>query len=99
MHTMAVLLFLVGAGATEVALHSEVTPVQKVIQLMEGMLAKGKDEKHKEMTQYAAYKQWCDDTSAAKAASIAEATEQVAILKADIAKATVTAADLTKQIA
>eukprot|EP00428_Durinskia_dybowskii_P075107 CAMPEP_0170417738 /NCGR_PEP_ID=MMETSP0117_2-20130122/33873_1 /TAXON_ID=400756 /ORGANISM="Durinskia baltica, Strain CSIRO CS-38" /LENGTH=34 /DNA_ID= /DNA_START= /DNA_END= /DNA_ORIENTATION= len=30
------------AGATEV------TPVQKVIELMEGMLAKGKQEKHDE---------------------------------------------------
>jgi hypothetical protein len=39
---------------------SEVTPVQKVLQLMEGMLAKGKQEKHDEQVQFAAYKQFCD---------------------------------------
>ena len=32
----------------------KVTPVQKVVQLMEGMLAKGKEEKHKEQVQFAA---------------------------------------------
>jgi len=43
-----------------------VTPVQKVIQLMEGMSAKGKKEKHKEQVQFAAYKQFCDDTAVEK---------------------------------
>ena len=35
---------------------SEVTPVQKVVQLMEGMLEKGKKEKHGEQVQFASYK-------------------------------------------
>ena len=39
------------------ALAVEVTPVQKVVQLMEGMLEKGKKEKHDEQVQFAAYKQ------------------------------------------
>jgi len=30
------------------------------------MLEKGKDEKHKEQVQFAAYKQFCDDTSVEK---------------------------------
>jgi hypothetical protein len=45
---------------------STVTPVQKVIALMEGMLEKGKKEKHDEQVQFAAYKQFCDDTSTEK---------------------------------
>jgi len=76
-----------------------VTPVQKVIQLMEGMMAKGKEEKHKEQVQFAAYKQFCDDTSVGKKRAIAEADEKLEILKADIEKYTDDAAKLTKEIA
>jgi len=76
-----------------------VTPVQKVIQLMEGMMAKGKEEKHKEQVQFAAYKQFCDDTAVEKKRAIAEADEKLEILKADIEKYTEDAAKLTKEIA
>jgi len=76
-----------------------VTPVQKVIQLMEGMAAKGKEEKHKEQVQFAAYKQFCDDTAVEKKRAIAEADEKIEILKADIEKYTTDAETLTKEIA
>jgi hypothetical protein len=78
---------------------TEVTPVQKVIQLLEGMLEQGKKEKHEEQVQFAAYKQFCDDTSVEKKRAIAEANEKIDILKADIAKYTADAARLTKEIA
>jgi len=78
---------------------SKVTPVQKVIQLMEGMLAKGKSEKHDEQVQYAAYKQFCDDTSAEKKKLIAAAEEQIEVLKADIEKYTADAEQLGREIA
>merc|ERR1719298_156190 len=78
---------------------SEVTPVQKVIQLMEGMLEKGKKEKHEEQVQFAAYKQFCDDTTVEKKRAIAEANEHIEVLKADIQKDTADAARLTKEIA
>merc|ERR1740138_1568888 len=78
---------------------SEVTPVQKVVQLMEGMLEKGKKEKHDEQVQFAAYKQFCDDTSVEKTRAIAEANEQIDTLKADIQSYTAKAAKLTKEIA
>jgi chromosome segregation ATPase len=81
------------------AAKSEVTPVQKVIQLMEGMLEKGKKEKHEEQVQFAAYKQFCDDTSTEKTRAIAEANERIDVLKADIQKDTADAALLTKEIA
>lgn len=76
----------------------EVTPVQKVIQLMEGMLEKGKKEKHDEQVQFASYKQFCDDTTVEKRA-IAEAEETIGVLKADIQKYTADAAQLGKDIA
>jgi len=86
-----------------IALHSTpahaVTPVQKVIQLMEGMSAKGKKEKHDEQVQFAAYKQFCDDTTVEKKRAIDEANEKIDMLKADIEKYISDAAMLTKEIA
>merc|ERR1719215_2202299 len=89
------LLATIGVQAVEV----EVTPVQKVIQLLEGMLAKGKQEKHQEQVQFAAYKQFCDDTTVDKTRAIKEANEAIEMLKADIQKYTSDAAQLTKEIA
>jgi len=76
-----------------------VTPVQKVIEMMNGMLEKGKKEKHEEQVQFAAYKQFCDDTTVEKKRSIDEANEQIEVLKADIEKYTATASKLSKEIA
>merc|ERR1719399_1970464 len=89
------LLSTFSANASKV----DVTPVQKVIQLMEGMLEKGKSEKHDEQVQFAAYKQFCDDTSVEKKRAISEAEEHIEVLKADIAKYTADAAQLAKEIA
>jgi prefoldin subunit 5 len=86
---------LLGASASKV----DVTPVQKVVQLLEGMLEKGKSEKHDEQVQFAAYKQFCDDTTVEKKRAIKEAEETIAVLKADIQKYTADAALLTKEIA
>merc|ERR1719201_993940 len=63
------------------------------------MLEKGKKEKHDEQVQFAAYKQFCDDTTVEKKRAIAEANEQIGVLKADIEKYTATAAKMTKEIA
>merc|ERR1719386_241747 len=66
---------------------------------MNGMLEKGKKEKHDEQVQFAAYKQFCDDTTVEKKRAIAEANERIEVLKADIQKYTADAAQLTKEIA
>ena len=55
MPAFIVVLALLGCATSASA--SEETPVQKVVQLMEGMLAKGKAQKHDEQVQFAAYKQ------------------------------------------
>merc|ERR1719326_2758061 len=78
---------------------SKVTPVQKVIQLMQGMLEKGKKMKHEEQVQFAAYKQFCDDTTVEKTRAIKEGAEQMEKLSADIQKYEADAAALTKEIA
>merc|ERR1719203_2088280 len=97
---MKLTLILVATGVVSgAAAKAEVTPVQKVVQLMEGMLEKGKKEKHDEQVQFAAYKQFCDDTTVEKSRAIKEAEETIATLKADIQKYTADAAQLTKEIA
>merc|ERR1719478_2011220 len=88
-----------GVLAVASATSARVTPVQKVIQLMEGMVAKGEEEKHAEQVQFAAYKTFCEQTSAAKGSAIAEAGEMIEILTADIEKYEADAANLAKGIA
>jgi len=72
--------------------------VQKVIQLLSGMLEKGKLEKHNEQVQFASYRQFCDDTATEKKRAVEEAAQQIDMLKADIAKAVADAAQLGKEI-
>jgi len=90
-----VLLLLASTAANG----ATVTPVQKVIQLLNGMVEKGKKEKHEEQVQFAAYKQFCDDTTVEKQRAIKEANEMIEILQADIQKYEADAAQLAKEIA
>jgi len=76
----------------------EVTPVQKVVHLMEKMLEKGKTEKHGEQVQFAAHKQFCDDTSLQKQRAMAEAEQTIIYLQADIQKSTSDATLLQREI-
>merc|ERR1719473_2140099 len=78
---------------------SKVTPVQKVVELLTGMLEKGKAEMKAEQVQFAAYKQFCDDTKLDKERAIEEANAAIAKLKADIQKYAEDAARLGKEIA
>jgi len=82
-----------GAAATKV------TPVQKVIELMQGMLDKGKKEKHEEEVQFAAYKSFCDSVVPEKQKAIEEANQMIEDLKADIFQAETDAATLGEEIA
>jgi len=80
MRAVILCVFLSGAMA------AEVTPVQKVIDLMTNMVEKGTKEKQDEQVQFAAFKTFCDNTVSAKQAAIAEATENIDILTGDIEK-------------
>merc|ERR1719359_1433442 len=93
---LAALLALLALSPVEGA---GVTPVQKVVELLNGMVEKGKKEKHEEQVQFAEYKQFCDDTTVEKQRAIAEANEMIEKLTADIQKYETDAATLEKQIA
>jgi len=91
------LAFFALAG-TALAIQDGVTPVQKVLEMMNSMLEKGKKSKHEEQVQFAAYKQFCDDTKVEKKRAIEEANGKIEVLKADIEQYTATAEKLSKEI-
>merc|ERR1719263_2301115 len=96
---LALVVAAAASGSEAGSERSTVTPVQKVIQLLNGMLEKGKQEKHEEQVQFAAFKQFCDDTTVEKKRAIEEANEMIEILKADIQKYAADAEQLAKEIA
>jgi hypothetical protein len=97
--TLAIVMVLASWSSSTAKVQEEVTPVQKVIQPLSGMLEKGKKEKHDEQVQFAAYKQFCDDTSTEKKRAVEKATEQIDMLKADISKYSADSELFTKEIA
>ena len=68
-------------------LESGVTPVQRVMQMMGEMLAKGKVEKAKEEAVFEEYQAWCKEVHHEKTISIRDAGEAVEKLSAGKAKA------------
>jgi len=96
MKSVLTIAMLVGAAQ---AADSKATPVQKVIELMQGMLDKGKKEKHEEAVQFAAYKSFCDNVTPEKQKAIADANQKIEDLKADIFQYTTDAQALAEEIA
>jgi uncharacterized protein YoxC len=96
---MRFLAFLAAFGLAEAyGLRADVSPVQKVIQLMQDMLAKGQQMKQDEEVKFAAYKQFCEGTAAEKKSSIEEAESEIEDLQAAIQKAESDAAVLAEDI-
>jgi len=57
-------------GAAAVSETAKVTPIQKVLSLMEELKAKGTKEKNAEEVRFSAFAQWCGDTKRTKAEEI-----------------------------
>merc|ERR1719321_1084396 len=75
------------------------SPVKKIVSMLSDMLAKGKKEKQDETVRFAAYKQFCESTSAEKAKNIATAKDDIEQLQATIAKAQADVEEITKYVA
>jgi len=78
---------------------TDVTPIQKVIEMMNGMVSKGKEEKHKEEVAFNTFKVWCDNTRSETEKSIKDAADTIVQLNADIDKAIADAENLKGEIA
>merc|ERR1719271_1571785 len=94
MKAAALLALLAFASAEQ----QQVTPIQKVLQMMNDMLAKAKTEKQDEQVRFASYKQFCESTSKEKAAAIAKGKDAVEKLTADIGEADADSAAMAKDI-
>merc|ERR1719327_1578819 len=81
------------------ALKEGVTPVQKVIQLLQEMQMKGKAEMKDEAVKFSTYKQFCDDQTAFKTEAIKKANALMEQLAADIQMAESEVKQLAAQIA
>ncbi|CAE7818415.1 unnamed protein product [Symbiodinium sp. CCMP2456] len=90
------LLLVVAASA---ALASDVTPVQKVVQMLEDMKDKGKKEMEAEQVQFGKFDQFCEMTLADKGRSISDAADKIETLEADIQQAISETERLTNEIA
>merc|ERR1719379_2229732 len=86
------LLLLAGASA------NGVTPIQKVLTLMEEMKAKGIKEKQDEETRFSAFSQWCTNTKKSKTNEIDAGNQKIEMLKAEIEKGRVLISKLTDRI-
>jgi hypothetical protein len=95
MLSTAVLLALVGLVSAE---QNQVTPIQKVLTLMEDMKAKGISAKNDEETKFSAFSQWCDNTKGSKTREIEAGNQKIEKLKAGIEKAAVLISKLTDRI-
>ena len=99
MHTPTKMKTVAALSLLGICHAAEVTPVEKVLELMNSMLEKGKKEKHEEQVAFAGYKQFCDDTTTEKNRAISEANDKIGVLNADIEKAVATIQKLTEEIA
>jgi len=92
---VAVFLAVLALGA---ALKTEVTPVSKVIQMLEGMLAQGKREKEEEQAVFVKYAAFCHDTEMEKTWAIDDAGDELDSLNADIQKYISDVEKITREI-
>merc|ERR1719502_1376154 len=77
---------------------STVTPIQKVLTLMEDMKAKGIAAKNDEETKFSAFSSWCTNTKKSKTDEINAGNQRMEQLSAGIEKARVTIKKLTARI-
>jgi len=66
---------------------AEVTPIQKVIDMMTQMKLKAEEEKHQETVRFTGFSQWCKDTETEKNEEIKSGADDITQLEADISKA------------
>eukprot|EP00928_Gymnodinium_smaydae_P004448 TRINITY_DN1150_c1_g1_i1.p1 TRINITY_DN1150_c1_g1~~TRINITY_DN1150_c1_g1_i1.p1 ORF type:complete len:693 (-),score=240.38 TRINITY_DN1150_c1_g1_i1:73-2151(-) len=92
------LALLLAAGAPTSVSAASVTPIAKVLSMMEDLLAKGKAEKEDEAVKYSAFEQWCGGQSRVKKNEIDQGATRIEELSASIEKSDVQARELSSRI-
>jgi len=78
--------FVTAVAALLIGQSVAVSPVQKVLEMMDEMKAKCVKEKNAEVVTFTKFQAFCQDTAAEKDKAISDATESIAQLAADIQK-------------
>mmetsp|Transcript_53314 Transcript_53314/g.152824 ORF Transcript_53314/g.152824 Transcript_53314/m.152824 type:complete len:687 (-) Transcript_53314:67-2127(-) len=94
----ALALLLLPVAACGGGISASVTPVQKVIELLTGMLERGKEEKHKEEVAYSSFAEFCRITTEEKGKAIEKAASDIVALEAQISAAEAAAAELGEDV-
>lgn len=92
-------LLLVLACVSVNASVQKASPVDKVISMMNDMLVKAKREKQDEKVRFAAFSQFCKDTTTEKKHAIEKGNADIEQAEADVAEADAEAKSLAKEIA
>mmetsp|Transcript_157612 Transcript_157612/g.273474 ORF Transcript_157612/g.273474 Transcript_157612/m.273474 type:complete len:672 (-) Transcript_157612:54-2069(-) len=79
--------------------NAKVTPLQKVVEMLEGMLGKAKASMAEEQVEFSKFSTWCAESNAASEKSIAQSAASIDDLSAQVAKAESDAAVLAEEIA
>eukprot|EP00930_Biecheleria_cincta_P034244 TRINITY_DN2367_c0_g1_i1.p1 TRINITY_DN2367_c0_g1~~TRINITY_DN2367_c0_g1_i1.p1 ORF type:complete len:703 (+),score=235.12 TRINITY_DN2367_c0_g1_i1:74-2182(+) len=95
---LAVVLPVASAISYQMNYSADASPVKKVVELMNNMVAQGQKEMQAEKVQFATYSQWCKMTREKKTGAIEEASDEIQSLKADIEKLTADAERLSSEI-
>jgi len=88
----------VGAASSGGRAAVAVTPIQKVLTLMNDMLEKGIKEKKDEEVKFSAFDRWCTDTKRIKTKEIQAGAQKIEDLDAEILKAEATIKKTTDRI-
>jgi len=99
MASKMVLLLMLASSVLTSGSALDVTPLQKVVQMLDGVLAKGKAEKHDEEVEFAKFHEWCDNVRADKTRSIKALGDEIMQLSADIDSAEADAQTLGEEVA
>jgi len=93
-------VFVLAIAVCSVApsLSTDVTPLQKVIEMLDGVLAKSSKEKHEEEVEFSKFQEWCEQVRDEKSKSIKEASDDIMQLSADIDSAEAHAETLAAEI-
>jgi len=86
-------------GTSAVTAGEKANPVQKVISMMNDMMAKAKQEKQDEKVRFAAFSQFCKSTMAQKKKAIDDGDDDVEKASAEIAQAEADVKTYAKEIA
>merc|ERR1719359_693474 len=97
---MAMVLKLLLVSVVVFAAEAEkVTPVQKVIQLLQDMINKGQAAIDAEQVQFSTYSSWCTNIVGEKKRAIKKSNEEIEMFQADIQSFSAEAARLGEEIA